>query len=132
MWMVVKGSSSGTERTSSVRKCEGVSVDIHSMPESLMYESGLEFSYPLICDSKVVNSSKVNMVSPNTIFRENLTNRKPDYHQNVEMMVELSGIEKKQQHLLLTNAPRNICMQSRSEPLLNAVSDLQNICDLIL
>ncbi|GFX19883.1 integrase catalytic domain-containing protein [Trichonephila clavipes] len=31
----VEGSSSGTERTSPVRKCEGVSVDMHSMSESL-------------------------------------------------------------------------------------------------
>ncbi|GFX94754.1 hypothetical protein TNCV_1636161 [Trichonephila clavipes] len=36
LWLEVEGSSSGTERrTSPVRKCEGVSVDMHSMSESL-------------------------------------------------------------------------------------------------
>ncbi|GFY03876.1 hypothetical protein TNCV_1196561 [Trichonephila clavipes] len=69
LWLEVEGSSSGTERTSPVRKCEGVSVHMHSMSESLTYERGLEFSNPSICVSKVVNSSKVNMVSPNTLFR---------------------------------------------------------------
>ncbi|GFY64946.1 hypothetical protein TNIN_244611 [Trichonephila inaurata madagascariensis] len=41
LWSEVEGSFSGTERrTSPVRKCEGVSVDMHSMSESLTYERG--------------------------------------------------------------------------------------------
>ncbi|GFX32173.1 hypothetical protein TNCV_3327461 [Trichonephila clavipes] len=60
LWMEVEGSSTGTERrTSPVRKCEGVSVDKHSMSQSLMYERGLELSNPSICVSKVVNTSKL-------------------------------------------------------------------------
>ncbi|GFX61603.1 hypothetical protein TNCV_5110901 [Trichonephila clavipes] len=36
LWLEVEGSSSRTERrTSPVRKCEGVNVDMHSMSESL-------------------------------------------------------------------------------------------------
>ncbi|GFV21737.1 hypothetical protein TNCV_3484341 [Trichonephila clavipes] len=70
LWLEVEGSSSGTERrTSPVRKCEVVSVDMHSMSESLTYERGLEFSSPSICVSKIVNFSKVNIISPNTLFR---------------------------------------------------------------
>ncbi|GFX66315.1 hypothetical protein TNCV_342891 [Trichonephila clavipes] len=36
LWLEVEGNSSGTERrTSAVRKCEGVSVDMHPISESL-------------------------------------------------------------------------------------------------
>ncbi|GFQ72712.1 hypothetical protein TNCT_97131 [Trichonephila clavata] len=47
LWLEAEGSFSGTERrTSQVKKCEDVSVDMHSMSESLTYERGLEFSNP--------------------------------------------------------------------------------------